>query len=122
MARPTKTADKKRSYPIKSRVTEAEKKRIDQLALEHGISVSDLIKLQVLGTEPKRRKASPERAALIRASANLGRIAGNINQIAKKLNSGPAGAFDLSPDEISDALYEIKLFSKRIAQELENGH
>lgn len=122
MARPPKPPEKKRKATVKCHVTEADKIRFEELAFENGLTISDLIKLKVLGTEPKRRKATPERAILIRHLANLGRIGSNINQIARALNSG-RNAFDMPPNIISEALTELNKLSNRIFDNLDtHGH
>lgn len=122
MARPTKIAEAKRTVTVKCHVTKSDKARIDQLAFDAGMTISDLIKLRVLGTEPKRRKASPERAELIKSLADLGRIGGNVNQIARALNSNPNAESDIPKDVISNTLFELRQLSKRLINVIENGH
>jgi hypothetical protein len=120
MPRPYSDPENKRDSAIIFRVTDAEKTSIEQLAWADGMTVSDLIKSRVLGKEPKRRQASPDRSALINGITELARIGNNINQIARAINSGKGHL--LQPDEISNALYEVKALSKHLLISAENGH
>lgn len=56
------------------RVSEDVKARIQENAKACGLSVTDFIELRCAGETPKRKRPTKERAALIRALANLGLI------------------------------------------------
>ena len=120
MARPTIPRNNQKRSPIQIRLTDAERTTFDQIAFAEHCSLTDLIKQRVLGTEPKRRKATPERAILIKGIGDLGRIGGNINQIAKALNEGRG--FEIPAGDISRALMEITNLSNRIIDAIENGN
>ena len=122
MARPPKEVDEKKGNIVKFRATDAEKQSIEQRAFDEGLTTTDLIKLKVLGKEPKRRKASPERAILIKGLGDLGRIGSNINQIARALNRDHNGQWDVPKDAIAAALYDLTRLSNHIINSLESGH
>ena len=83
MARPNKApADQRTKRPI-FRTSENESARIEQSAADAGLTVSDYLRGLVLNAKPRLVKASPERAALIKALGTLGNIRADINQILK---------------------------------------
>lgn len=120
MARPLSSPEKKKTTIIKFRVTDTEKTQIEQLAWSEDLTVSDLLKSKVLGKEPKRRKASPERTILIKGMTELQIIGKNINQIAKVLNSGRA--HELHAEDISNSLYALNQLFNRVVNALESGN
>lgn len=83
-----------RSTRIFIRILPHEKMQYEQYCQEAGLTQSDYFRVKCLGTKPLRKRRSPsvDTKMLCQALAELGRIGGNINQIAKRYNSGFAPA------------------------------
>lgn len=86
MARPRKNGDEKRTLIVYVRVTASERKRLDDAAREAGMTLSNFLRLKAIEVQPQTRKPTPERSALIRGLAELGKIGSNVNQVARALN------------------------------------
>ncbi|MDF2380505.1 plasmid mobilization relaxosome protein MobC [Nostoc ellipsosporum NOK] len=124
MPRPQKSNYYRRSKRVEIRLTEAEEQSLIGLAADCGLSVSDHIRKAVLGGRPRRQKATPERAAFIKGLAELGKIGGNINQIAKALNTElvTRQKMTVSGDLINASLYALQTLSKNLLKHLTDGH
>ena len=81
---------RQRVFPI--RLSDAEHAALVSRADRAGLSVAGLIRLQCLDQRPARasRRAPVDRANLARLLAQLGKVGGNVNQIARALNAGGA--------------------------------
>jgi hypothetical protein len=81
---------RQRVFPI--RLTDAEHAALVSRAERAGLSVAGLIRLQCLDQPPPRaaRRPSVELAAVARLLAQVGKVGGNVNQIAHALNAGGA--------------------------------
>lgn len=123
MARPAKGDTDKRSITVKVRLTISEKKQMADASEIQGVTISDLLRMRTLSTLPARRKAPPERAALIRGLGELGKVGSNINQIARHLNRQQqvADNSSLSAEIITNALATITNFSCQILKIVEHG-
>lgn len=124
MARPQKApADKKRCL-VQFRTTEEEKTQFEKLACEAGLTVSDFIKKLVIKRQPQKKRATPDRAILIKGLAELGKIGSNINQIAKEINTQRKEG--VTPNVpmyvIETALQGIAMLTHHLRKELEHGH
>jgi hypothetical protein len=75
-----------RTKRLHVRVNESEKYQVLAIAKEHGFSVSDLVRVTILRSQPVMPKAKPDRALFIRALGQLGKLSSNVNQIAHELN------------------------------------
>ena len=75
---------------LPTRWTPAEHEQLSQRAQRAGLSRAAFIRLKTLGDEGPRsqKRPSKERRDLAQLLAELGKIGGNINQIARHLNSG----------------------------------
>lgn len=123
MARPLKGDTEKRSITVKVRLTVSEKKQIADASKIQGATISDLLRTRTLSTLPARRKASPERAALIRGLGELGKTGSNINQIARYLNSQQQAQHYMPMLDfvIKDALTVLNTFSNQLLNLIQNG-
>jgi hypothetical protein len=119
MARPRKERAAKKTGVVKFRVSDSQRQLFDQIAFDADLTLSDLIISRILGEAPKRKKASPERASLIRRLNDLSSIRSNINQIARALNSGYG--HNLPDNAIADSLFEVTRLSNRIFEEFDKG-
>lgn len=121
MARPTKEAEDKKRILVQFRLLPNEKIALTRNAKEKGLSVTDFIKLKTLDIPPKHTRANPQREILIKSLGDLGRIGGNINQIARSLNRNGIMGQDFDSEQINAALLEIKKLSDLILNELADG-
>ncbi|MBA9076558.1 plasmid mobilization protein [Rufibacter quisquiliarum] len=124
MSRPQKSGDEKRTVTVRVRFTPAEKKQLWETAAEAGRSPSDFIRAASLGCKPLRPKPTPEREALIRLQAELGKVGSNVNQIAHALNTCLLNGDPVSvPEEaISRAMSNVEILTHAIQLELRHGH
>jgi len=86
MARPTKPTGTKRILRVDIRLTPDEQMHLFAKATEQGLTVSDLVRWTIINTKPLMKRADPDRAALIRALGELGKVGSNVNQIAHELH------------------------------------
>jgi len=122
MARPQKGGDDKRELIVRFRLTAAEKKQISVNAASVGMTTSDYIRNRILGSQPHIKKATPERADMIRMLGHLGKIGSNINQVARALNRKGDDS-SISPELIAYTLQEVKTLAAHINKELGfDGH
>ncbi len=101
--RPKKTGPR-RTARLEVVLTPAEKAEMVQTAQSAGLSVGELVRRRVLG-RPVRSKTDAE------ARRSLRRIGGNLNQIARRLNTAagaPAAASTGVEREVSEAVAELR--------------
>lgn len=124
MARPKKSENEQKRCIVQFRTTPEEKLQFEKLAQDSGVTLSDLIKQQILSKPPKHKKATPDRAALIRGLAELGKIGSNVNQIAKEINrQRKEGISPTVPAYVIEtALHGISMLTNNLRKELEDGH
>jgi|GEM_PF-975982 Bacterial mobilisation protein (MobC). len=122
MARPKKEREIKREVIFRVCLTAIEKNKLLELAQNAGLTPSDFVRVKTIGSKPQVKKATPERAVLIRLQAELNKVGSNANQIARALNrrSDSDTLTGVSMQLIHDALHGIKLLTAHIAKEL--GH
>ncbi len=96
-----------REKVVPVRFSEEERARLLEGAEEAGLSVGAFIRKRALGDPGERfRKRPPaDRQELTRLLAQLGKVGGNINQIARRINSGDQPP-DLSIEKASEAVVE----------------
>lgn len=121
MARPHKEEPAKRNIMLRLRLTAAEKKSLQAVADNAGLSISDFVRGKALASSPLHRKATPERAALIKGLAGLGKIGSNLNQIARSANRLQNDAMPLPQQIIDDALAQIESLSQHLIKILSHG-
>jgi len=83
MARPTKPEAVKLTKTIRCRVTDGEFLKHEESAKIEGLTLTDFVRSRLDGAKPRRKKANPERLALIAALGTLGNIRSDINQLLK---------------------------------------
>ena len=86
------------------------------MAKEHGLTISDFVRVTIIRSQPIMPKAKPDRALFIRVLADLGKVASNVNQIAHQLNRERiVGNGHHVPDRvIVDALANVKSLSDQL--------
>lgn len=114
MARPKKEPTKKVQYRIpKSRYEEFEKEIKDSPFQ----TVSDYCRARDLNMKPLRKKATPERLALIAGLGSLGNIRSDMNQLLKD-----ARAFrHIQPERVENLFALIEAMADTIQTELQHG-
>jgi transposase-like protein len=124
MARPLKDDGNKRNSVIQVRFTAAEKSRLVRTADERGFTVSDFIRVHSLNAAPLHRKASGQRADLIKALAELGKVGSNVNQVAKALNTLMKNEkAERVPNElVHNALYRVSTLTNHLIKLLADGN
>jgi Bacterial mobilisation protein (MobC) len=124
MARPLKDKTDRRTKRVEIRLTEAEEKTLSGLAESVGLTVSDHVRKLALGCKPTRQMATPERQALIKGLAELGKIGSNVNQIAKALNTSLATGQNptVQGGLIAEAQNAIQSLSTHLIKQLTNGY
>ena len=112
VVRPQNKSKRRYTPPFSLRLTEQERKRLDEMAGNQPLG--SYIRDRLLGeqTEKRRRikKSKPDAAMLAMVLSELGqsRLASNINQLAKAANMG---TLDITPEieqEIEQACREIQ--------------
>lgn len=124
MSRPLKSSDQKRCVTARVRLTKDEKKTLGKLAGDASLSVSDFLRVRALQAIPYTRKASPERAALLKGFAEIRKIGSNVNQIARALNrrSEPESELGVAPKMIEYVLAQLDELTRGLLKELDHGH
>lgn len=124
MVRPKKDFTQRRSSRVEVRLTIEEEQVLLDLSQERGMTLSDFLRSTALGVKPRILRANPERAALIRALAELGKIGSNVNQIARAMNRQLAAGHPVNLPEsvITHLLNNLKALSNHLIQKLSDGH
>ncbi len=123
MPRPIKAGELKRDYIVRVRVTASEKNLLKKAADESGYTLSDFVRVKSLNAVPRFRKPTPERAAMLQGLSELGKIGGNLNQIAKGINSAMlTGTLAPTSQQVRHALVQLDLLTTQLLTALENGH
>ena len=122
MARPHTDPAAKLDQTIRVRVTATEKYLIWQRAKESGQTPSDFMRLKTIASAPSRRVPTPEREALLRLMAELGKIGSNVNQIARVLNTTNGTATGIDPHEVARTLQSVDALTAEVLILLRHGH
>lgn len=93
------------------------------MAEEAGLSLSDFIRREALGSKPRLQQANPDRAIFIKSLAELGKIGSNVNQLAKAINTDLAKGLKASipGDAITAAMLNVQSLSAYLINILTNG-
>jgi transposase len=123
MPRPAKHITQRRTQRVEVRLTSFEEKSLQELAEEAGLSLSDFIRREALGSKPRLQKADPDRAIFIKSLAELGKIGSNVNQLAKAINTDLAKGVKASVpgDAITAAMASVQSLSAHLINTLANG-
>lgn len=113
-----------RTRRLHIRLTLDEKKKLTEMAKEHGLSISDFVRVTIIRSQPIMPKAKPDRALFIRTLAELGKVGSNVNQIAHQLNrERVVGNGHHVPDRIiENALSGVKMLSDHLIDILKGDH
>ena len=115
MARPLKdpsTEPFDQSYLV--RLTKSQKlTQLPELAKSHNMDEADFVRFRVFGAKPRRKKATPERIALITALGQLGNIREDINRLVKDRYKY------VDPDRYKRALTDLEILAHLIHDQLE---
>lgn len=113
----------RRTVIFKVRLTAQEKKILLELAANAGLSPSDFVRVRTVGSKPERRKATPDRAILIKLQAELNKVGSNANQIARAYNRRVDSDTLTGIDEafLQETLHSIRTLTAHIAKELGHG-
>lgn len=109
---------KRRTERVELRLTEVEKRQLEDDAASASTEISEFIRSKIFGTTPRKHaQANGARAELINSLGELGKIGSNINQIARSLNR------EVIPEKwkIEDALKEVENLGHYIRSVL-HGH
>lgn len=116
MARPPKPQDEQLTHRGNFRLTDAEGQQLESDAAAAGLTVSDYVRGLVVQAKPRFPKASPDRAALIKALGILGFVRSDINQILK---DRWAYKF-VAPERVESVFDRIEAIADHIHNQLEN--
>jgi hypothetical protein len=96
---------RQRTAHVITRLTPAERQEVDEAADKCGLTLGSYVRAKLLsGPTPRAvRKPPVDRVALAQVLALVGRVGGNINQIAHKLNCDEQE----DPRNIERALHEL---------------
>lgn len=124
MARPQKIGDQKRDVTIRVRVTSAEKQRIWELAAQAAVTPSDFLRIKAIGSEPLRQVPTPEREALLKGLAELGKIGSNVNQMAHTLNRYHSNGYliNIQEESMQTTLQTLEDLTAELINLLSHGH
>ena len=106
-----KPADERRSYPLRVLLTPSEKQHLDALVATSTVATNaGFVRHLIMGIRPKARdQRAADHAELIRQLAKIG---GNLNQIARDVNTGrtvePSG-FQDTIDQLQAVLTKVAL-------------
>lgn len=120
MARPIKDAS---AEPLDEqlllRVTKTQKhKLLPEYAATSGMSEADFARNRLFDIPPRQKKATPDRAALIKALGQLGFIRSDINQLLK---DRWAYKF-VAPEQVDKVFKAIEAIADHIHNDLEHDH
>lgn len=108
---------RQRLQSVKVALTEAERATVAAGAEAAGLSLSGYARQTLLGQPtPRTRRAapSPDVQAMARLLGQLGRVGGNLNQLARQANQGQP----LPADALADALAEVRAAAEQVRQAL----
>lgn len=105
-----------RTKRLHIRLNAEEKSQLLAVAKEHGLSISDFVRVTIIRSQPVMPKAKPDRALFIRTLGELGKIGSNVNQIAHALHQERlVGNGHHVPDRIIEgALAGVKTLSDQL--------
>lgn len=108
---------RQRAQVLQVRLSPDERATVAAGAQAAGLSLSGYARQTLLGQpKPRTRQAapSPDVQALARLLGQLGRVGGNLNQLARQANQGQP----LPADALADALAEVRAAAEQVRQAL----
>lgn len=110
-------SDRRKRSPLVVQLSPDERTTVAAGAQAVGLSLSGYARHTLLGQPtPRTQRAapSPDVQALARLLGQLGRVGGNLNQLAKLANQGQP----LPADALADALAEVRAAAEQVRQAL----
>lgn len=101
--------------PARMRLSADERAQLEAAAERAGLTLAAYMRHQCLGTAGPRAQRRPpvERAALAQLLGQLGKVGGNLNQVARALNRG-----DAPPPDLATVLAEVREAALAISRTL----
>jgi hypothetical protein len=116
------TGDEKRTVMLRLRVSNHEKERLQELSKNAGLSLSDWIRKEAIGSKPVLRKPTPYRETLLRLLGSLNKQGSLLNQVARQLNrKQDSDEFEVPIETINDLLEKLKALTTEIRNEFKHG-
>lgn len=117
-ARRSGSETRQRAKVLPVRWTPEEFAQLEQAAERAGMTAAAFIRHQSIGTAGPRAVRRPpiEKKALAQLLGQLGKAGGNLNQVARALNSDRG-----TPADIAEALAEVKAAARAISETLSGG-
>lgn len=106
--------ERRRTLIVSVRVTPEERGEIDKAAEREGLSVGSYIRSRALAAPTTRavRRPPVQAALLSKMLGQLGKIGGNLNQIAFRLNTGAT----VVHSEISKAVLNLHVIGEQVIE------
>ncbi|MFT3909735.1 MAG: plasmid mobilization relaxosome protein MobC [Ferruginibacter sp.] len=106
---------------VQFRCTESEKQLLSDYAKTSGLNVTDFLKARTLNKAPRTRIANFDREVLIKLLSEFSKVASNVNQIARVMNTDRKTNYSVSIKEniIAETLDVLRNVSSLILLELE---
>jgi hypothetical protein len=117
MARPTKDPANPLTFRVNLRMTDAEGQQLADDAAAAGLTVSDHLRGLAVQAQPRRMKATPDRAALIEALGPLGFIRSDMIHVRADINQllKDRWAYKfVSPERVDAALAKLETAISRV--------
>jgi hypothetical protein len=123
MTHPRKGREERRDTFVRVRLTADELQLLKQHTNDAGLSLSDFLRNQTLGSKPVRSRKMPDRDILLALQAELGKIGSNLNQISRamhrRVNSDSLSGWTL--ERIDPAMRSVKRLANALRKKL-HGH
>lgn len=103
-----------RDQIVRIRTTRQEAATMKDLAAARGLSLSELVRRAALGVRmPARAFDATHVALLTQTLGELGRVGGNLNQLARRANAGKLSGYDA---ELAVSLAELDALRGRLRE------
>ena len=120
---PKKSETRQRTKCLPVRLTPAEHDYLKHIAADSGLKMGAYIRQKVLGNagESAQRAPSPDKEVLAMILAHVGKIGGNVNQLAKRANTDGFGT--VTEDAFGDMRAQISTMKAMLMVALnKDGH
>jgi len=117
----TSGSENRKRYPrVYSRVTPAERARIEMDAAAHGLTVGSYLRWLALDRPETRtiRRPLPSEILLAKLKGEAGRVNGNLAQFLRLANRGEL----VQPDELGETMKQVRDFYATALELLKGGH
>ena len=132
MARPKKDPATSQGYRLNARLSDEQGRQLEQNAAEAGMTVSDYVRALAVQAPPRKRIATPERAELIKALAQLGFLRSDMSHVRADINQMLKDRFAhkyMRPEQVEaslaaleKAIAAVEAISDKVFNSLENEH